>query len=144
MSPSSTAIVISATVRGRRRPRPPRAFARAPGPGGVPTASVPVFRVPLAEVEAVAWPWWWFGSRLVITVRGERYRIAFGPADRELGSDTYPGTTADSDADLLVAIGIGLLQILVSFAGRSAERAAVRQLRELLRPTPVGPWSVAT
>ena len=147
MSPSSTAVVVPAAIRGRRLRRTPGELVIEGGLVRFRTMGAVVFRAPLTEVDAVAWPWWWFGSRLVITVRGERYRIVFGQPGEQFGSDPNPSCTADSDADLIFSIMIGLLQILVSIAGRSTERAAVRQLREVLRPTArlrdEGPFRIA-
>jgi hypothetical protein len=37
----------------------------------------PVFAVPLVEVTAVRWPWYWFGGGCAITVSGHEYKITF-------------------------------------------------------------------
>ena len=133
MSTSSTTAVTPAMIRGRGSRRTPGSLVAKRGCVAFRAAGTLVFRVPLTEVEAVACPWWSFGTRLVITVRGERYRITFGSVD-----DRYSdGDPADTHADAcLLDLAIWLLEICVSLRGRFVERSAARAWRELCRPPP--------
>lgn len=137
MSPSSTATVTSATIRGSRLRRTAGLLVADRGRVEFRTARGRVFRVRLTEVEAVAWPWWWFGAQLRITVRGEQYRITFGSTDDEPRSDTQSVSTADTDASLLDVV-IVLVRIVAGLHDWFVGRSAVRQWRELLPPSRTG------
>jgi hypothetical protein len=91
------------------------------------TDSGPAFTAPIADVGPVTWPWWWFGGGLVVTVRGERFKITFV---RPNGAPAVEATLLDA------ALGTGdAFRAAAGLRDVHTGRAAAREWKQLLPTT---------
>jgi hypothetical protein len=121
---TTTALATPAWIMAGRLRNLPGVLAAGEGTLAFVGDDGPLFRVPLADVTGVAWPWHWFGGGCVLTAAGARYKITFV---RPNGAPDVAPSLVDASVALLSALagaGVPAHPLQGLFDVRTGRRAA--------------------
>jgi hypothetical protein len=87
------------------------------------TEFTPLFDEPLAAIERVTWPWWYFGGGCKIRVGGEGYRVSFVRPNGAMDTSTRVVIGEAGAAGAGAALDYALVKMRDVHGGRARGRA---------------------